>query len=415
MWKFAWRNLLTRPLRTVLALVGLSIPILGVLGLLSLSTGLRSLVGETLSKIQGVIVLRENAYSPVLSDLPADLGPRIAALPGVSAVAPEVWRVAPAVEGRTAVGSVVRGTVGSLLDQSREAQNRRIQSMLDQPVLLGQDIIAHENLKSAIFPRAMVEGRFLERGDEGTNRIVVSRKIAKDFGDPRTGAPRGLGDRLDIGGEPFEIIGLYETGSILLDVVIIMDIDSARRMTNVPGDVVSSYYVEGVDPAANEELTAQIETRFAGVDGRSPNEIMANFGSLMNQLDLFLLATVLLALIVGVVGIVNTMLMSTTERFAEFGVLRTNGWSRSNVLTLVSAESAYLGLLAGLLGFTLAVVFTTIANQFIASSGLRLTMTGWDALRGLGLAVATGMLGGLYPAWRASRLVPMAAIRLGSG
>lgn len=415
MWSFAWRNLLTRPLRTALALTGLSIPILGVLGLLSLSTGLRSLVGDTLSKIQGVVVLRENSYSPVLSDLPAELGAQIRALPGVSAVAPEVWRVAPAVEGRTAVGSVVRGTVGSLLDQSREAQNRRVQSMLDQPVIQGQDIVAHEGLQSAVFPRAMKEGRFLERGDEGTNRIVISRKLAKDFADPQTGVPRGLGDALDIQGEPFEIIGIYETGSILLDVIVIMDIATARRITNVPEEVVSTFYVEGDDPAANEELSALIESSMPGVDGRSPNEIMANFGSLMNQMDLFLFATVLLALVVGIVGIVNTMLMSTTERFGEFGVLRTNGWSRTNVLALVSAESAYLGLLAGVLGFALALTFTFVANQFLASSGLKLSMTGWDAFRGLTLAVATGTLGGLYPAWRASRLVPMAAIRLGAG
>ena len=58
------------------------------------------------------------------------------------------------------------------------------------------------------------------------------------------------------------------------------------------------------------------------------SEFMANFGMLMGQLDKFLLMTVSLALLVGVVGIINTMLMSTTERFAEFGVLRTNGWSQ---------------------------------------------------------------------------------------
>ena len=58
------------------------------------------------------------------------------------------------------------------------------------------------------------------------------------------------------------------------------------------------------------------------------DEFAANFGNIMGQLDLFLLMTVSLALVVGVVGIINTMLMSTTERFVEFGVLRTNGWSR---------------------------------------------------------------------------------------
>ena len=69
------------------------------------------------------------------------------------------------------------------------------------------------------------------------------------------------------------------------------------------------------------------------------SEFAANFGAVMGQLDLFLLMTVSLALLVGVVGIINTMLMSTTERFVEFGVLRTNGWSRANVLSLVTIES----------------------------------------------------------------------------
>ncbi len=415
MWIFAWRNLLTRPLRTTLALVGLSIPILGILGLFSLSAGLRNLVGDTLSKIQGIVVLKENAFSPVLSTLPSDLGPKIRALPGVTAVAPELWLIPPAIEGRTAVGDVARTGLSTLFDRSEEAKNKRIQSLLDQPILQGQEIATHQNLKSAVFPRALKEGRFLEPGDENTNRIVISRKVARDFADPKTGKPKTLGDTITIGEDnEFEIIGIYETGSMLLDVIMIMDLESLRRIEKRPDSLVSTFYVECADPSQNEELSAQIEQAFAGVDARSPNEIMANFGDLMNQLDLFLLATVLLALLVGVIGIVNTMLMSTTERFAEFGVLRTNGWSRANVLALVSAESAYLGLLAGLIGFALAVGFTLLANPFISGSGLQLSISGWDALRGLALAVVMGLLGGLYPAWKASRLVPMAAIRLGA-
>jgi putative ABC transport system permease protein len=133
----------------------------------------------------------------------------------------------------------------------------------------------------------------------------------------------------------------------------------------------------------------------------------------MGQLDTFLLLTVSLALVVGVVGIVNTMLMSTTERFGEFGVLRTNGWSKMNVLTLVTAESAYLGFLAGAIGCVLAVAGTWVANQFIGG-GLQLTVTPKLVAMGLGLSVVMGMLGGLYPAWRAAGLVPMEAIRLGA-
>jgi putative ABC transport system permease protein len=420
MWRFAWRNLLTRPLRTVLALVGLSIPILGVIGLFSLSGAMRQLVGDTLSRIQGIIVVREGALTPVLSNLKADLEPKLRALPGVVAVAAEVWEVAPAVEGRSAVGRVARSVVSGVFKPGGNAN--QVQSLLDQPVITGQDIPGHQKLKSAVFPRALLKGpqggRFLQPGDEGTRRVVISSKIARENPqkDPTTGSerPKQVGDQIDIGGQAFDIIGLYETGSLFLDTIIIMDINTARELLQVSRDTVSSFYIEGASPERNEELTAFIEQQISGIDARSPNEIMNNFGGLLNQLDMFLLATVMLALLVGVIGIVNTMLMSTTERFSEFGVLRTNGWSRGNLLALVSTESAYLGLLAGLVGFLLAWLFTVIANQFLTSTGLSLSISLENAVRGILLAVVMGTVGGLYPAWKASRMVPMAAIRLGS-
>src|SRR4051794_30804442 len=92
---FAWRNLLTRPLRTILALIGLSVPILGVMGLFSVSNGLRNLVGETLSQIEGVMIIRENVPSPVFSTLPASLADDLRRMPGVKSVAAEVWQIAP--------------------------------------------------------------------------------------------------------------------------------------------------------------------------------------------------------------------------------------------------------------------------------------------------------------------------------
>ncbi len=417
MWKFAWRNLLTRPLRTALALIGLSIPILGVIGLTSLSGAVRDLIGSTLSRVQGVVVLREGAFSPVFSDLSSDLEAKIAAVPGVRAVTPEIWKIAPSVEGRSAAGQVVRNIGSAILKRDPKAPSMPAQSVLDQPIVVGQDPGRRGRIKSEVFPRAILKGeaggRYLEPQDAGANRVVISTKVAKD--NPRPdGTPKQVGDTIEIGGRSFEIIGLYHTGSMFLDVVMIMPIDTARSLLNVRPETVSSYYVEGFDVSKNDELTARIEQTIEGIDGRSPTEFANNFGNLMSQLDMFLMATVLLALLVGVVGIINTMLMSTTERFAEFGVLRTNGWSRRAVLGLVTAESAYLGLLAGVVGFLLAIVFTVVANQFISSTGLSLTITPRNAIGGLLLSIIMGMIGGFYPAWKASRMVPMAAIRMGA-
>lgn len=391
---------MTRPLRTILALIGLSIPVLGVMGLFSLSGGLRNMVGDTLRQVEGMMVLRENSPSPVFSQLPADLGPKLKATPGVRAVAAEVWGIAPNIEGRSMLGGLA---------------SRGAASLLDQPVILGQDFEGHAGLHSAVYPKALKakgEGRFLEARDKGTNHVVISRKIARDFAGA-DGQPRKVGDTIRIGGRPFEIIGLYEAGSMLIDVVIVMDVATARDVLKFSPDQVSSYYIECQDPTRNDEVSAAIESLFTGVDARNMNEFMGTFTSLMGQLDKFLLMTVSLALLVGVVGIINTMLMSTSERFVEFGVLRTNGWSQSDVLKLVTLESAYLGLLSGVVGVLLAWASVLVANQFL-SGGVRLTMPPWLLALGVGLSVATGTLGGLYPAWRAARLVPMDAIRVGS-
>lgn len=397
---FAWRNLLTRPIRTILALVGLSIPVLGVLGLFALSNSLRNLVGDTLGGIEGLVVLSDNAISPVLSSVPTSVADKLRTMPKVRAVAPEVWGLAPSIEGRGMISGMFTG---------------KQVSIFDQPVIAGQDIESHRDLRSAIFPKALREhgeGRFLQPGDEGRPNIVISRKIAREH-PGADGKPRKVGDSLDISGKPFRIVGIYETGSMLLDVVIIMDIATARQVLNRPPGSLSTIYVEGDDPAENDALVAAIEKANPGFDARSMGEAQANFSSLMGQIDTFLLMTVSLALLVGVVGIVNTMLMSTTERFGEFGVLRTNGWSQGNILALVTLESAYLGLLAGLVGCALAWAGAVVANQFV-SGGIHLGMPPWLWAVGIGLSVATGTLGGLYPAWRAARMVPMEAIRLGS-
>ena len=408
MWTFAWRNLMTRPLRTALALVGLSIPILGVLGLYSVSGGLRNLVGDTLSKIQGVVVLREDALSPVFSDMPATLADKLRAIPGVSAVAPELWKVAPRVENRGSLGGDAAAILGAMQGK-RGAQ----QSLLDKPVVQGQDIPAHMNLKTHIFPKALVAGRYLRVEDRDQPNIVISRKVARDFRDPKTKEPRKVGDTLDIGGKTFHIVGLYETGSMLLDVIILMDIGTARTLLGMGKDQISSCYVEMKDPSRNEAMARLIQRTLPGYDARPMEQILANFSNLMGQLETFLLMMVVIALVVGVVGIVNTMLMSTYERYAEFGVLRTNGWSRGDVLGLVTRESAYLGLMAGVAGNLLAIAGVAAANQFI-TGGLRLTITPGLVALGIGLSLAMGTLGGFIPAWRASRLVPMDAIRQGS-
>ncbi|MCS6937185.1 MAG: ABC transporter permease, partial [Candidatus Bipolaricaulota bacterium] len=116
--------------------------------------------------------------------------------------------------------------------------------------------------------------------------------------------------------------------------------------------------------------------------------------------------------VIGGIGVMNTMMMSVFERTREIGILRAVGWRRGRVLQMVLGESLSLGALAAIAGTLLgwglarAVVLLPQARGLIApaySSEL--------FLKALALALIVGLLGGLYPAYRASKILPQEALR----
>jgi putative ABC transport system permease protein len=406
MWAFAWRNLITRPTRTLLAVIGLTIPVLAFLGLFSITRGIRDLMGSTLESMQGLMVLRENAPAPAFSDLPIDMVETLKKMKGVRAVAAQVWRIAPPIDGRGGIASTAIG----MLTRSRE---QTVRSLINTIVIEGMDIPAHLQLRGLVFARSLLlpyegGGRFLKPSDAGQPNIVISKKIAAEFPNP-DGKPKEVGQTLRIGQRDFNIVGIYETGSLVLDVTIVMDIGVARELLGVSAETVSSVNVEPVDVADTDALADRIMAAVPGVRAQRISQFNLTVRDIMGKLDLFLLAAVSLALLVGGVGIANTMLMSTSERYVEFGVMRTNGWTRRNILSLVTAESALLGLLSGVVGSILATAGVLTANRLLKDFSLDLSPGLLLASLVVALAIAT--LSGLYPAWRASRMTPMDAIR----
>ena len=263
------------------------------------------------------------------------------------------------------------------------------------------DIGQHLKLRKTALIEAMLPankggGRFLRPDDEGQNRIVISARTAADFPDSQR-QPRRVGDKLRIGEESFEIVGIFDSGSLVLDRIIVMGLDTARRLLGVKQETVSAFNVEPREAEQRESLKSAIERTLPEVEARSASDMAVNATRVMNELDVFLLMVISLALVVGCVGIINTMLMSTLERYVEFGILRTNGWKRTNVLQLVLAESSYLGVLSGVLGCLLALVGVWIANLFL-TGGLKLQETPAHLALGVSLALLMGVLGGLYPA-----------------
>jgi putative ABC transport system permease protein len=408
MWQFAWQNLITRPTRTLLAVLGLTIPIIAILGLFSLTNGIRTLMGNTLAKMNGLMVMRANSPAPVFSEVPESMGEGLRKIPGMRIVAPEVWKISPPVEGRNLMALAATKFLTGKGDQ-------RFTSFAETIMVEGMQLPEHLHLKSAVFQHGLLKpdeggGRYLELDDVGKPNILISTKIARDFPNSDK-SPKKVGDSLLIGGKPFQIVGLYETGSLLIDTTIVMEITTARELLKLDKHYVSVFYVEPQPLVDLDDLGDRITAAFPDVQVRSMSQFNIQVGNIMGKLDLFLLLTVGLALLVGGVGIANTMLMSAIERIVEFGVMRANGWTRRNILGLVTAESSLLGVLSGLLASVLAIGGILFLNYILTRYELRLDLTaGLIAASNL-TAIVIAAVAGLYPAWRASRMTPMDAIR----
>ena len=121
--------------------------------------------------------------------------------------------------------------------------------------------------------------------------------------------------------------------------------------------------------------------------------------------------TSLLAVLVGVLGVTNTMLMSVFERKQEIAVLLALGWKRSRIVRMILLESAMLGLLGGVVGVGLGIFGVHLLKGAPAIHGLLEPDLSFNlALMAVGMAVFVGVLSGFYPAWRSSRLSPSLAL-----
>ena len=319
MWRFAWQNLITRPTRTLLAVMGLTIPIIAILGLFSLTNGIRTLMGNTLARMNGLMVMRANSPAPVFSDLPETIVEDLRKIPGTRIVAPEVWKLCPPIEGRNLLARAATQLLTGKGDQ-------RFSSFAETIMIEGMQLPEHLHLKSGVFEQGLLKpeeggGRFLTMDDVGKPNILISTKIAQDYpNSDRT--PKKVGETLLIGGKPYNIIGIYETGSLLIDTTIVMEITTARELLKLDKSNVSVFYVEPLPLVELDDLSDRITKTLPEIQVKSMSQFNIQVGNIMGKLDLFLLLTVGLALLVGGVGIANTMLMSAMERLVEFGVMR---------------------------------------------------------------------------------------------
>jgi len=218
------------------------------------------------------------------------------------------------------------------------------------------------------------------------------------------------GDSLRMIDSVFRIVGIYETGQGLEDSGAVLRIGDAQELLGKQR-IVNIFYVQLKDPTLSARVENRITRLYPDVevsttDSYADKQIMGDY---MNG---FAWGIAGLAIVIGGVVMMNSQLMAVMERTREIGVLRSVGWTKRRVMFMILGESLMVGLLGGLIGALLGwlmMVATSDVMSFFGASAANIRPG--ILLQALVTVLVLGFVGGIYPAWRASKLPPVEALR----
>jgi putative ABC transport system permease protein len=361
-------NLWTKRLRTVLTALAVAIGVLTVVTLSVVTQSLRSSAAAVLQTGKADFTVAQKGVDGALNSVIDDAQiARLQATPGVASV----------------VGALV-----VLADLNA-----------DNPNFL-EIGLAPESLAS--FGVNVVAGR--PYAASANDEVLLGWRAADNLG-------KKVGDTLDVAGGTKRIVGIYRTGQAFGDGGAMFPLTYLQGEERRAGTVTLGFVrVEpGTNIAAVRQAIERANPSLATV--RSVTE----FGRVDRTLDYLNAAgtgAVLLALVIGTVIVMNTMLLSFVERIREFGILRAVGWSRWRLRALIVGEALLISLGGAALGVALSFGLARVLEQLPQIHGILHTQySAGSFFRALYTAGLIGILAALYPALRAGRLQPLAAMR----
>ncbi|MGH9919326.1 MAG: ABC transporter permease, partial [Nitrososphaerales archaeon] len=262
--------------------------------------------------------------------------------------------------------------------------------------------------------------------DSASDQIVIGQTLATDLG-LNIGSSVPVGVNSTGAMTDFTIVGIYSTGNSFTERFAYIPITAAQTLTDMTGKV-SEIYVKADNPSQVSSVTSEISNSLPGVSAIAPPNFTSAAASLSGTLTSFFTIIGLAALLAGGFGVVNTMMMSISERTREIGALKAIGAKRSQIMQMFMSEALLIGVIGGLVGVGIGVavclalpLFTGAATTSGVGAGggfgglfrgsLTPVVTPEIVVLSLGLGVVVGVLSGVYPAWRASKMNPVEALR----
>ncbi|MDR3291171.1 MAG: ABC transporter permease [Methanobrevibacter sp.] len=220
-----------------------------------------------------------------------------------------------------------------------------------------------------------------------------------------------VGDDYKIDDDDYKIVGIYEPDnlmgvslSFITSLKNVQDyVQDSENLSNVIVKLKTGVKSEYVSKELKNEYGDNIDVSTSIAD----NGVMGEMISMLKQLSL---AISLLALLIGGIGILNTMMMSVYERTREIGVLKAVGWKNKRIITMVLGESLVLTMVASIIGTILGILLSMIVLKFLMDD-VSLVFSINTILQAVIFAIIIGLVGGFYPAHKASKLPPTEALR----
>lgn len=363
-----YRGLLRRPVRTGLTLLGISIGIAAVVALVGMAWGYEKSIGKQLDVISIDMVVSNMSGGLLPQVYDESLEEKIAQLPHVEQTT-SVLMLMLSVEDAPLIMVSGREWGGFTWDKLRVVQGRMPKDAQEKAVVIGK--LAAEGL---------------------------SKKV---------------GDKIQIEAAELDVVGIVDGGAVVENGAIILSLPLLQSITGNEGKVnfVDIRFTPGTTPDDIAKLKSEIKTLFPEGRAMEADDVVGTSqGFRIAQAMSW--STALLAIIVGVLGVMNTMLMTVFERTHEIGILLAVGWKKSRVVLMILYESALLGFLGGITGVALGTLGLKILGATTTMKGmLEPDLSPKLLLTSIGIAVVVGVISGLYPGWRSAQLSPSRALQ----
>jgi len=393
-------NIKRRKLRSWLTMIGIFIGIAAVVSLVSLGQGLQTAITgqfSTLSVDKLTIQNSETGFGPPGSTVVTKLNGHdmevIERVRGVAVVVPRLVRVVKVEYNGIA-------SFNYIADIAQE--NEKMDIIYDSLSLKAE------------------KGRLLKRGDSG--KVIIGPNIAKGEVFDKEIVVR---NKLSIGGKDFEVVGILKRGSSfqINDVILMMDDDMKRLLTiddeidllvaQIDSREDISVIAGRISAALRKDRNLKIGEEDFSVE--TPLQSVSVVNQTLLVVNAIVVGIALISLVVGGIGIANTMYTSVLERKKEIGTMKAIGAQNKDILTIFLIESGLLGFIGGFIGVVigagLAIGLSSFANAYFETQLITVELS---APLLTGVLFFSGILGivfGGIPSYQASKLKPVDALR----